>query len=106
MSVLMTLHANAAPRLIEQFAAANPDKMQAIIELAKKHGLIAHRFYGTGDDRVMVVDEWPSEEDFNSFFAEADDVRELMGAVGMTGQPEVTFWRDLDTKDAVGWDAA
>src|ERR1700712_1122820 len=103
MSVLMTLRASADPKVLEQYAAQNPDKMQAIIELARKHGMIAHRLYGLGEERIMVVDEWSSEEAFNDFFAEADDVREMMGAVGMIGEPEVTFWRDLDTKDAVGW---
>ncbi len=105
MSVLMTLRADADPKLLEQFAAANPEKMQAIIELAKKHGLIAHRFYGSGDDKMMVVDEWESEAGFNSFFAEADDIREMMRTVAMTGEPEVSFWRDLDTGDEVGWNA-
>jgi heme-degrading monooxygenase HmoA len=105
MSVLMTLRASADPKAVEEYAAQNAEKMQAIIELAEKHGVIAHRFYGSGDDRIMVVDEWPSEDAFNAFFAEADDIREMMGAVGMSGEPEVTFWRDLDTKDAYGWNA-
>ena len=34
---------------------------------AKEHGVIAHRFYATDDD-VMVIDEWPDAASFNRFF--------------------------------------
>lgn len=105
MSVLMTLHASADPKAIEEYADTNPDKMRAIVERAEQAGVIAHRFYGTEGGRIMVVDEWESEEKFNAFFGEADDIREMMGAVGMTGEPEVTFWRELETNDKVGWGA-
>jgi hypothetical protein len=29
----------------------------------------------------------------------------MMGEVGVTAEPEVTFWRKLDTHDEVGWGA-
>ena len=32
-------------------------------------------------------------------------VTPMMAAVGATGEPEITFWRKLDTHDEVGWDA-
>jgi hypothetical protein len=28
----------------------------------------------------------------------------MMGAAGVTSEPEVTFWRKLETNDEVGWD--
>jgi hypothetical protein len=29
----------------------------------------------------------------------------MMQAIGVTGDPEVLFWRKLETHDDVGWDA-
>lgn len=106
MSVIMTLRMKGDPALLEKRAAENPDDIRGIVEKAKKEGLIAHRFYGSDDGQIMVVDEWPDAESFQRFFAaNSDQIGPLMADVGVTGEPEVTFWRLLDTKDAVGWDA-
>jgi hypothetical protein len=52
----------------------------------------------------MVADEWPDPESFQRFFESMrSELDELMEAVGVTAEPEVTFWRLLDTHDAVGW---
>jgi hypothetical protein len=68
--------------------------------------VIAHRFYGTDDGKIMVADEWPSAEDFQSFFEHmGPQIQGLMAAAGVTSEPEVTFWRKLDTQDDVGWGA-
>jgi heme-degrading monooxygenase HmoA len=104
MSVLMTLRATADGRKLEEYAGANPDTMQEIVEHAKEHGLIAHRFYATDDGKVMVVDEWPDAESFQTFFDhERERIGPMMEAAGMTGDPEVQIWRKLDTGDEVGW---
>jgi hypothetical protein len=29
----------------------------------------------------------------------------MMAEVGVTAEPEVTFWRELDTNDRIGWGA-
>ena len=72
MSVIMMLEGTGDPKRLEQFAAENKDKMQAVLEAAKRHGLIAHRFYGSDDGgRLMVLDEWPDRQSFESFFREA-----------------------------------
>jgi hypothetical protein len=106
MSVLMTLRISGDPALLEKRASDNPDEMRAISDDAKKSGLIAHRFYGSDDGQIMVIDEWPDAESFNKFFAaNAEKIQPLMAEVGGTGEPEVTFWRELDTHDQVGWDA-
>src|SRR5206468_782070 len=64
MSVIMTLRANGDPKALEERAAADPDAIRAISDGAKRHGLIAHRFYGS-QDGIMVVDEWPDEASFH-----------------------------------------
>jgi hypothetical protein len=54
----------------------------------------------------MAVDEWPDAESFQAFFDEAQpDIGPVMQATGVTSQPNVTFWRTLETNDAVGWNA-
>ena len=70
MSVIMTLSLKGDAKKLEEHAASDPDAMHAIVESAKGHGLIAHRFYGSEDGEIMVVDEWPDEQSFLSFFEE------------------------------------
>ena len=106
MSVIMTLRANGDPAELERRAAGNPDAIRAISDRAKEHGLFAHRFYGSDDGQIMVVDEWPDRESFEKFFAEAgSEIEPLMREVGVTSEPEVTFWRKLESHDEVGWEA-
>src|ERR1700722_16766493 len=49
MSVIMTFQVVGDPKALEQFASDNTKKAQGIREAAKRHGLIAHRFYGSED---------------------------------------------------------
>ena len=103
MSVIMTFRAAGDPDELERRAAADPDAMRSIADRAKEHGLIAHRFYGA-EGQIMVVDEWPDPESFQRFFeANRAKIGPLMAEVGATSEPEVTFWRELDTHDQVGW---
>ena len=105
MSVLMTMVLDGDGAKLEQFAAENPDRIKAIRDHAVEHGLIGHRVYATGD-QIMVVDEWPHAESFLSFFSHVEgEIGEMMGAVGITGQPEPKFWCELDSHDKYGWAA-
>jgi hypothetical protein len=105
MSVIMTLQAKGDPAALEKMAGENPEGPRGIADRAKQHGLIAHRFYGSDDGRIMVVDEWPDAESFQRFYAqEREQIEPMMRAVGVTEEPEVTFWRHLETHDEVGWD--
>jgi hypothetical protein len=106
MSVIMTLRANGDPEELERHAAGNPDAIRAISDRAKQHGVIAHRFYGSQDGQIMIVDEWPEPESFQAFFGEMQaEIEPLMRDVGVTDAPEVTFWRKLESHDEVGWGA-
>jgi quinol monooxygenase YgiN len=105
MSVIVTVSTRGDAAKLEAYTAANPDAMKGVVDRATQHGLIAHRFYGADDGRIMVIDEWPDAGSFQTFFAEvAPQVQEIMGAAGATSEPEVTFWRKLETGDEVGWD--
>ena len=103
MSVIMTLRVSGDPAKLEQLAAENDSMIAGISARAKEHGLIAHRFYGS-DDEIMVVDEWPDAESFHRFFeSEQHTIGPMMEQVA-TSEPVITFWRKLDTKDDVGWE--
>jgi hypothetical protein len=105
MSVIITLQAHGDSQRLEERAARDPDGMRAIADRAKQHGLIAHRFYGSDDGRIMVIDEWPDAESFRSFYDEMrSEIEPLLREMGVTGDPEVTSWRKLESHDEVGWD--
>jgi len=105
MSVIMTLQVVGDPKAIEQFGSDNTEKAQGILEAAKRHGLIAHRFYGSDDGAsLMVLDEWPDRQNFESFFKEQEsELRPMFEAARVTAQIEPTFWRELATHDTYGW---
>ena len=105
MSVLMTLWVKGDPKRLEEHAASDPDAMRTILESAKGHGLIAHRFYGSDDGQIMVVDEWPDQQSFQSFFEESGArIGAMMQAAGVDAEPQPRFWRKLDSHDEYGWD--
>jgi quinol monooxygenase YgiN len=103
VSVIMTLRVTGDPDKLERLAQENADMIRGISQRAQEAGVIAHRFYG-GDGEIMVVDEWPDAESFQRFFAaEQDAIGPMMEQIG-AGEPEITFWRKLETGDDVGWE--
>jgi quinol monooxygenase YgiN len=103
VSVIMTLRVSGDPDKLEQLAQESADTIRAISERAQAAGVIAHRFYGS-EGQIMVVDEWPDPESFQQFFAaEQETIGPMMAQVG-AGEPEITFWRKLETGDDVGWE--
>ena len=105
MSVIVTVRVSGDPARFEEYATANPEAIDRIMAVAKRHGLIAHRWYG-GDGEFMAIDEWPDGESFQAFFTEAQpEIGPVMGIVGVTGQPAVSVWQKLDAGDDFGWDA-
>lgn len=107
MSVFLTLKIPGNAQAMEQYAKDNHERLTGVVEAAKRHGLIAHRFYGSEDGAsLMVLDEWPDRQSFEAFFAEQEaEIRPMMEAVHATGQPEPAFWEELKTDDAYGWGA-
>src|SRR4029079_6171790 len=99
----MTLRVSGDPNKLEQLAGENQDMIRGISQRAKDQGLIAHRFYGS-EGQIMVVDEWPDAESFHlCAAAEQTTIGPLMSQVA-PGEPEITFWRKLETGDEVGWE--
>ena len=98
MSVIVTLNFEGDPAQMEAQAAAEPDRIRAIVDQAKEHGLIAHRFYGS-DGRILVVDEWPDEQSFQAFFAGQPEIADVLRDGGAQGPPETSVYRKLSTPD-------
>ena len=102
MTVLMTMRMPADGTQLEKFAADNPTIFTEVVEMAKGHGLISHRFYASADE-LMVVDRWPDEDSFKAFAGEADaKIHQIMESAGISGEPQTMFWRELTTGDEVG----
>ena len=105
MSVIVTVRISGDAAKFEEYAQANPDAMQGVLDVAKRNGVIAHRFYAS-DGEFMAIDEWPDGDSFNAFFNEAGpQIGPLMEAAGATSDPVVTVWRKMDTGDDFGWDS-
>ena len=93
----MVMHVSADPNKLEEYAKANAEQLKGIAEDGRSKGAIHHRFFG-GDGEVVVVDEWDSEESFQSFFDSQPEIPKIMQEVG-AGEPQVSFDRPLDTGD-------
>jgi heme-degrading monooxygenase HmoA len=94
----MSLRVKADADKLERFAEENGDKLKEIAGRARELGCIHHRFAADNGD-VVVMDEWESEDAFHKFFDGADDVREVMEQMGVQSEPQVTFFRPLETGD-------
>jgi hypothetical protein len=87
MSVIVTLCVAGDRDKLEQLAAEQADVMRGISERERQAGVIAHRFYGS-EGQIMVVDEWPDAESFHRFFEqEQASIGPMMEQVA-TGEPE------------------
>lgn len=104
MSVIMTLRVKGDAPKLESIAAEQPDRLPAIAEKAKARGVIAHRFYASDDGELLAVDEWPDVDGFEAFFDECrSEIQAVMDDIGVSSEPEIRFWRKLDTNDEIGW---
>lgn len=72
-----------------------------ILTSARDHGLLTHRFIG-GDNGILVIDQWPTQQAFEAFFNQNNaDIRQMLAPVMPAGgQPEITVYTNLQTRDA------
>lgn len=100
MSVMMGLRLTVDPARFEEVAREKQEFFKGITARSKEMGAIHHRFMA-GDGEVLVIDEWPSAEAFQAFFEETrEEIGALMGAAGVSNEPEPMFWRPMDTGDS------
>lgn len=99
MSVFMILRVPGDPDNFEQYANSHGELMQGISAAGKAAGATRHAF-AAGDNEILVIDEWADEGSFQEFFANQPDIPRLMQEGGAQGEPQVSFYRKLDTPDS------
>lgn len=99
MSVIVILRIPGNPADLERYAAGpGGDVMRRIAEAGRAAGAVRHSFCG-GDNEILVVDEWPDGDSFNSFFAGQPEIADVMRDGGATGAPDISIYRTLSTPD-------
>ena len=101
MSVLMTLRVQGDAKRLEALYASDPTFFSDVAAKGKKMGATQHHFYAT-DTEILVVDEWPDEATFQSFFHSTPEIGKAMAEAGVTSAPEITIYRQLDLGDDIG----
>jgi len=99
MSVFMVMRVKGDPRQLEEYAKNDGGTMRAIADESRVAGAMRHAFAG-GTGEILVIDEWPDEESFHTFFANQPDIPGVMQAAGAQGVPEISFYRKLETSDS------
>jgi heme-degrading monooxygenase HmoA len=96
MSVVVTIHfpVSDVAKAVEGLHS-NAQFLEEILASTKNAGLIHHRFV-SGDGELVVIDEWDSAEQFQSFFDGNPKVAQVMSSIGMTGDPEISMFGSID----------
>jgi hypothetical protein len=98
VSVLITFAVQGDTAVFRQALADRADEFEAISDRAKQAGAIHHRF-GIGDGFVLVVDEWETAEQFESFFSNPE-LQAFIGSIGGSGgAPAITVTEAIDSPD-------
>jgi hypothetical protein len=74
--------------------------LEEISESTKGAGMHRHQFV-SGDGELVVIDEWETAEQFQSFFDGNPKVAEVMSSVGMTGAPVISVFEALNAPGTV-----
>jgi hypothetical protein len=99
LSYIVMTHVPVQVTDFERVSKEHEDTFTAVSVEGKAAGAIHHSFLEDSDGRLIVLDEWPSEEAFLTFFNGQQDIPGLMTAAGMSGPPSTTSYRILDTPD-------
>ena len=79
---------------------ANAALLEEITEDTKAGGLIHHTFVA-GEDELVVIDEWKTAEQFQSFFEGNAKVAKIMESVGVTGPPAIAIYKEVEAAGKV-----
>ena len=88
MSVLIVMRVPGDTGQFQAFMAANRELVEGLSDKAKAGGCLAHLF-AVGDGEVIVVDEWETAEQFQTFIS-SQEIQKVMGQMGARGEPQVT----------------
>jgi hypothetical protein len=79
---------------------ANAALLEEITEDTKGGGIIHHTFVA-GEGELVVIDEWETAEQFQSFFEGNPKVQKVTELVGVTGPPTVTIYNGFEAPGRV-----
>jgi heme-degrading monooxygenase HmoA len=79
---------------------SNAALLEEITEDTKAGGLIHHTFVA-GEGELLVIDEWDTAEQFQSFFEGNVKVAKVMESVGVTGPPAIAIYNEVDAAGKV-----
>jgi hypothetical protein len=79
---------------------ANAALLEGITEDTKGGGLIHHTFVA-GEVEIVVIDEWETSEQFQSFFEGNAKIAKITELVGVTGPPAVAIYNELEAPGKV-----
>lgn len=74
--------------------------LEEITESTKSAGMLHHRFVA-GDGELMVIDEWETADQFQSFFDGNPKVATVMESVGVTGPPQIRVFGSIDAAGTI-----
>jgi hypothetical protein len=96
VSVVVTVRiATDDPSQALDWARAHPEIPEEITAYGKTLGQIGHRIL-LGEKELVVIDEWPSEESFHTFFAEAPRMQEFLSGAGLTADPVISVHQAVE----------
>jgi heme-degrading monooxygenase HmoA len=102
MSVMVVTKFDApASALEEMVTGRHKETVLQLREAAVAAGAIRHVFAEDTDGKLMVVDEWPSEDAFRAFFDNQPAIQQLAADAGVTSPPTTTTYRILDAPDRI-----
>jgi quinol monooxygenase YgiN len=102
MSVIVVTKFDAPASALEEMVnGRHKETVLQIREAAVAGGCIRHVFAEDTDGKLMVVDEWPSQEAFQAFFANQPAIQQLAADAGVTSPPTTTTYRILDAPDRI-----
>jgi hypothetical protein len=73
-----------------EWARAHSDIPEEITAHGKTLGQIGHRIL-LGEKELVVIDEWPNEESFHTFFSEAPRMQEFLSGAGLSSDPVISI---------------
>lgn len=97
MSVLIAIEVPGDVATFRSALTARAEEMAKLGERAKAAGALHHRF-GIGDGFILVVDEWESASQFESFFG-APELQAFVASTGGTGEPRIIVSEAVSSAD-------
>jgi len=102
MSVLVVTKFDVPASTLEELVKGrHRETVMQLREAGVAAGAIRHVFAEDTDGKLMVVDEWPSEEAFQAFFGSQPAIQQLMADAGVAAPPTTTTYRVLDAPDRI-----